>query len=77
MVGLGCGARSYTAGLHYSFDYAVSVGGVRAVLDDYLGRAARDFALRRVRLRASTTAEQRRRWLVKSLLRAEGVDRAA
>ena len=29
MVGLGCGARSYTAGLHYSFDYAVSVGEVR------------------------------------------------
>ena len=29
MVGLGCGARSYTPALHYSFDYAVSVGGVR------------------------------------------------
>lgn len=27
MVGLGCGARSYTTGAHYSFDYAVGVGG--------------------------------------------------
>ena len=25
MVGLGCGARSYTAALHYSFDYAVGM----------------------------------------------------
>ena len=44
MVGLGCGARSYTAGLHYSFDYAVSVSGVRAVLDDYLRPPPGDFA---------------------------------
>ena len=33
MVGLGVGARSYTRHLHYSYDYAVSVRGVRAVLD--------------------------------------------
>jgi len=76
MVGLGCGARSYTTGLHYAFDYAVSVGGVRAVLDDYLSRPASDFAYAEVGFRLDET-EQRRRWLVKSLLRAEGVDRAA
>lgn len=76
MVGLGCGARSYTRGLHYSFDYAVSVGGVRAVLDDYLGRPPGDFAHAEVGF-ALDEAEQRLRWLVKGLLRAEGVDRAA
>ncbi|GAB3857675.1 hypothetical protein GCM10027610_094340 [Dactylosporangium cerinum] len=40
MVGLGCGARSYTSALHYSFDYAVSVRQVRGILDDYLARPA-------------------------------------
>jgi coproporphyrinogen III oxidase-like Fe-S oxidoreductase len=73
-VGLGCGARSYTAGLHYSFDYAVSVGAVRAVIDDYLSRPAGDFRSAEVGF-VLDGAEQRRRWLVKSLLRTEGVDR--
>jgi len=76
MVGLGCGARSYTSGLHYSFDYAVSVGGVRAVIEDYLARPADDFAYAEVGF-ALDAAERRRRWLVKTLLRAEGVDRVA
>jgi coproporphyrinogen III oxidase-like Fe-S oxidoreductase len=72
MVGLGCGARSYTAGLHYSFDYAVSVSGVRAVLDDYLRRPASDFAYAEVGFRLDE-AERRRRWLVKTVLRADGL----
>ena len=76
MVGVGCGARSYTRGLHYSFDYAVSVRGVRAVLDDYLDRPAGDFARAEVGFHLDP-AEQRLRWLVKSLLRADGVDRDA
>ncbi|WP_233219472.1 STM4012 family radical SAM protein [Micromonospora sp. RP3T] len=73
MVGLGCGARSYTTALHYSFDYAVSVTQVRAVLDDYLGRQADDFAYAEFGFRLDD-AEQRRRWLLTSLLRADGVD---
>ncbi|WBB76060.1 STM4012 family radical SAM protein [Micromonospora sp. WMMD1128] len=76
MVGLGCGARSYTTALHYSFDYAVSVTQVRAVLDDYLARPAADFAHAEFGFRLDG-AEQRRRWLLTSLLRAEGVDAAA
>jgi oxygen-independent coproporphyrinogen-3 oxidase len=74
MVGLGCGARSYTESLHYSFDYAVSVRGVRAIIEDYLSRPAGDFARAEVGFALDPT-EQRRRWLVKTLLRAEGVDR--
>ncbi|KXK60707.1 coproporphyrinogen III oxidase [Micromonospora rosaria] len=76
MVGLGCGARSYTTGLHYSFDYAVSVTQVRAVLDDYLARPADDFRHAEFGYRLDGV-EQRRRWLLQSLLRAEGVDAAA
>ncbi|MFG1780344.1 STM4012 family radical SAM protein [Micromonospora sp. NPDC049048] len=76
MVGLGCGARSYTTSLHYSFDYAVGVSQVRAVLDDYLARPADDFRHAEFGFTLDG-AEQRRRWLLKSLLRAEGVDAAA
>ncbi|MFF5079205.1 STM4012 family radical SAM protein [Actinoplanes sp. NPDC000266] len=75
-VGLGCGARSYTSDLHYSFDYAVSVSEVRAVIDDYLSRPASDFTYAEIGFRLDA-AEQRRRWLLKSLLRAEGVDPVA
>ena len=73
MVGLGCGARSYTRELHYSFDYAVSVTEVRAVLDDYLSRPADDFGYAEIGF-VLDEDEQRRRWLLKSLLRAEGID---
>lgn len=75
MVGLGCGARSYTADLHYSFDYAVSVGQVRAIIDDYLARPESDFDLAEVGFRLDA-GEQRRRWLITSLLRADGCDQA-
>ncbi|MGK5675755.1 STM4012 family radical SAM protein [Micromonospora sp. URMC 106] len=76
MVGLGCGARSYTTSLHYSFDYAVGVSEVRAVLDDYLARPADDFRHAEFGFTLDG-AEQRRRWLLKSLLRADGVNAAA
>ena len=36
MIGLGCGARSYTSGLHYSFDYAVDMHQIRGIIDDYV-----------------------------------------
>lgn len=74
MVGLGCGARSYTADLHYSFDYAVGVPAVRAIIDDYT--ATDDFSCATVGI-ALDAHEQRRRWLIKTLLRAEGVDLAS
>ncbi|GGN61951.1 coproporphyrinogen III oxidase [Actinoplanes lobatus] len=75
-IGLGCGARSYTTDLHYSFDYAVAVSEVRAVIDDYLSRPQTDFRYAEIGFRLDAV-EQRRRWLLKSLLRAEGVDAAA
>lgn len=76
MVGLGCGARSYTSALHYSNEFAVGARGVREIIAHYLTcpseefeRAGYGFAL--------DDAEQRRRFVVKSLLRAEGLDAGA
>jgi oxygen-independent coproporphyrinogen-3 oxidase len=74
MIGLGCGARSYTSSLHYSFDYAVSAHEVRGIIDDYV--ATKDFAHAKVGFRLDED-EQRRRHFLQSLLQADGVDEAA
>ncbi|MFI8166045.1 STM4012 family radical SAM protein [Streptomyces sp. NPDC085931] len=70
MIGLGCGARSYTADLHYSFDYAVGMQEIRAIIDDYVG--ATDFSRAEVGY-AMDAHEARRRHLLQSLLQAEGL----
>jgi oxygen-independent coproporphyrinogen-3 oxidase len=72
MVGLGPGARSYTRWLHYSTEYAVGQTGVRRIIEDFNGRnpghhARADYG---IRLDAS---EDKLRYVIKSLLRAEGV----
>jgi oxygen-independent coproporphyrinogen-3 oxidase len=71
MIGLGPGARSYTRSLHYSTRYAVTRGGIREILERYASapEAAFDQADYGVRLGEE---EQKRRWLIKSILRAEG-----
>ena len=45
MVGLGCGARSYTRGLHYALDYAVAPKGIKAIVADYLARGDDEFGV--------------------------------
>ncbi|TGN72778.1 coproporphyrinogen III oxidase family protein [Streptomyces bauhiniae] len=72
MIGLGCGARSYTAGLHYSFDYAVGMHEIRDIIDDYVTRPAADFAHAEYGRRMSGD-EPRRRHLLQSLLQADGM----
>ncbi|MFD1661698.1 STM4012 family radical SAM protein [Streptomyces caeni] len=73
MIGLGCGARSYTAGLHYSFDYAVGMHEIRSIIDDYVSRPGSDFAHAEYGRRIDAD-EARRRHLLQSLLQAEGLD---
>lgn len=76
MVGIGCGARSYTHGLHYSDEYAVGASGVRAILADYVKRP--EEAFRAVHYGFALDAmEQRRRFVIQSLLQVEGVDFAS
>lgn len=70
MIGLGCGARSYTRDLHYSFDYAVQVGEVRAIIDSYTATA--DFGVA-VHGRVIDESEARRRFLLQSVLQADGL----
>ncbi|MBC7931698.1 MAG: STM4012 family radical SAM protein [Rubrivivax sp.] len=76
MVGIGCGARSYTSALHYSDEYAVGARGVRDIIARYSACASREFERAGYGF-ALDGAEQRRRFIVKSLLRAEGLDPGA
>ncbi|MFF3793209.1 STM4012 family radical SAM protein [Streptomyces sp. NPDC001981] len=70
MIGLGCGARSYTTRLHYSFDYAVEMREVRTIIDGYT--ATEDFSRAEVG-RYVDGDEARRRHLLQSLLQAQGL----
>ncbi|WP_245291932.1 STM4012 family radical SAM protein [Methylobacterium tarhaniae] len=72
MVGLGAGARSYTAGLHYSTAYAVGQPGVAAIVADYVARDAARHG------RADYGAwldeeDRRRRFVLMHLLQAAGL----
>jgi oxygen-independent coproporphyrinogen III oxidase len=75
MVGLGCGARSYTRALHYSLDYAVGPRGVKDIITDYLAREPADFAAADHGFHLDAD-EQRRRFLLQSILYVEGLDAA-
>ena len=72
MVGLGPGARSYTAALHYSTEYAVGRPGVLEVLADYNERTGRQFSQADYGCELDLD-EQKRRYVLKSLLRSDGL----
>jgi oxygen-independent coproporphyrinogen-3 oxidase len=76
MVGLGCGARSYTRNLHYSREYAVGAQGIRAILADYLARTDEAFRAADYGFMLSRE-EQRRRFIVQSLLQTAGLNLGA
>lgn len=72
MVGLGPGARSYTRALHYSTEYAVGQSGVKSIIAGFNARdrsadAVADYGV------WLNLSEQRRRYVIKSLLRVEGL----
>ncbi len=72
MLGLGCGARSYTDRLHYSSEWAVSARGVKAIVADWVQRD--DFAVAEYGVELDDH-EQRTRHMLQSLLCQPGVDR--
>ncbi|MFE2381282.1 STM4012 family radical SAM protein [Streptomyces misionensis] len=75
MVGLGCGARSYTSRLHYSFDYAVDMHRIRSIVDAYTARTTDGFRHADFGWEMDGD-EARRRHLLQSLLQAEGMETA-
>ncbi|MBX9582142.1 MAG: STM4012 family radical SAM protein [Gemmataceae bacterium] len=72
MVGLGCGARSYTRGLHWSDGYAVGQKEVAALITEYAGRSTDALGLARHGF-ALDGDEQRRRYVLLTLLQEPGL----
>ncbi|MGF1990596.1 MAG: STM4012 family radical SAM protein [Nostoc sp. ZfuVER08] len=73
MIGLGCGARSYTNTLHYSNEYAVGAKGIRDILQAYIQTADELFEYAHYGFQLNAE-EQRRRYILLSLLSDEGLD---
>lgn len=73
MVGLGCGARSYTRRLHYSWPYAVGRDQVRGIVGDFLAAGAERFA-QAAHGMVLDDEDQKRRYVLLSLLQASGLD---
>jgi oxygen-independent coproporphyrinogen-3 oxidase len=76
MVGLGAGARSYTQRLHYATDYAVGRSATIDIIDDFIALDAAGFAQARHGF-ALGPEEQRRRYVIQSLLTDPGLELAA
>jgi oxygen-independent coproporphyrinogen III oxidase len=76
MLGLGCGARSYTSTLHYSSEYAVGTNGIQAIINNYIQKPADRFNWVDYGYRL-TLDDRQRRFLIQSLLQADGLDLTA
>ena len=76
MVGLGSGARSYTRTLHYASEYAVSRQSTRELISQYCHRQHEWFSAAHHGIYLNED-EQRRRFMIQSLLIQTGLDRHA
>ncbi len=75
MIGIGCGARSYTNRCHYGSNYAVKQPSILKIIHDYNQRSLRDFSFARNGIHLNDD-EARRRYLILTLLLVEGVHRS-
>lgn len=72
MIGLGCGARSYTKALHYSEEYGIARNRISDIINSYCTRPPNDFTTARYGY-LLTLQEQQRRFVIQSLLLCSGL----
>ena len=70
MVGLGCGARSYTRNVHYASRYGVSRKATESIIADYVAADRYETADYGIVL---SHEEQKRRFILKAILHSEGL----
>jgi oxygen-independent coproporphyrinogen-3 oxidase len=75
MVGVGCGARSYTRSLHYSDHYGVERTSVTSILQRYVSAPESSFMQAHYGFLLDMT-EQRHRYVIQSLLTYPGLSEA-
>ncbi len=73
MLGLGCGARSYTDTLHYANDYAVGAKEIKDILQAYIQTPSEAFYYINYGFQLDAE-ERRRRYILLSLLSDEGLN---
>ncbi len=75
MLGLGCGARSYTSTLHYASPFAVEPAPIHALIERWIGQSTdeRSHATWGCRL---SLDDRRRRFVIQSLLTRPGLSAA-
>lgn len=71
MVGLGCGARSYTRNVHYASRYGVSRKATESIIADYVAADRYETADYGIVL---SLEEQKRRFILKAILHSEGLE---
>ncbi|WP_232243058.1 STM4012 family radical SAM protein [Paenibacillus sp. GSMTC-2017] len=71
MLGLGCGARSYTADVHYATRYGVSRSATESIIADYV--ATSDYTTTDYGF-ILNREERKRRFVLKAILHAEGLE---
>ena len=71
MIGIGCGARSYVANVHYSRKYAVEPKNINKIIDDYINEE--DFKVAKYGYILNED-ELKRRYILKSILKVSGLD---
>ena len=76
MIGLGPGARSYTQALHYSTEYAVGQPGALSIINQFNARSHTEHSVADYGARLDGD-EQKLRYAIKSLLRADGISYVA
>jgi len=73
MIGLGCGARSYTKNIHYSEPFAITQPEITRILNNYIQKTPTDFGITSYGIVLSEE-DKRRRFILKSLLKVKGLD---
>lgn len=73
MVGLGCGARSYTRQYHYSSEYAVTRQPILSIIKQYIDAPAQHFDAIHYGFYLNDD-DQRRRYILKSILHDDGLN---
>ncbi len=72
MIGLGCGARSYTSNLHYGSRFAVRQSVVSRIVSDYVSQTDKEFSEVSFGFEMDS-GQRRRRHLILSLFLTEGL----
>lgn len=73
MLGLGAGARSYSQALHYSSEYAVGRHKIKDIIGHYIEQPEAYFTHAHYGI-ALSIEEQKRRFVIQSLLTTDGLD---